>query len=808
MTRFTRPPLAADPRPLPALMHHFRFLIPSLPALLLFAACSDAVREPASVPAIPETAPELSPETLASQVAASLSEEEAATLADELRVRPGELALFDYWDALRASERPLQHLAKLPVTSVALPADAPDCTLAQVLSGGHNWPDMLGEIESSHGYVLSYSHWQHVTFDKQANPPRSVVAVELHFNSGEQRTRAICKAMLDATWSTSGPAATGEPPFTDVTMRVTDIDASQDQAFHRLREITAPEPRADAPSLAAPLLVRDLNADHYPEVLALGANLLLWNQADCTFVGQPLAPGTGTSAPEGFRAGAFGEFTGDNLPDLVLIDLYGNLVVLPAAPEGAYTGELLIAAGAPVAAHASSITVADIDGDGDDDLYVAQDKPLFAGGQMPSPPDNAASGHPGHLLRNDGDLQFTDVTEDRVPGEARMRRVRDARFCDYDGDGDPDLLLANRFAPVDILENREGTFAAVTDSVLDGPPAALMANALLCTDLTGNHVPDLLVAAIASNAAGRMETMRGESAASALGNAATTGGIAPVGIAASSSRLLTNVPRSGMDSLPGNLPARSFRLQVAFPDAGWATDAAALDYDNDGDADLYMTNGNISGKSTRDFDLFFWQRELRAATSMEDPVIAQLFTDRFRPDAFQGLNDGRISWQGHQANRLYRNEGDLSSPAFHEVGHLQGAALTEDCRATEAADLDLDGKVDLIVVTESWQNSGGVPLPRQEISVLRNESGNENHWIGLRFDNIPPGISLAGTVVTLDFGGQRRTLVLEEGATTMHLGLGDRKGPATAVIRWPDGVMHHIESPPIDRYISVQFTLD
>ena len=44
-------------------------------------------------------APELSPETLASQVAASLTEEETLTLADELRVRPGELALFDFQDA-------------------------------------------------------------------------------------------------------------------------------------------------------------------------------------------------------------------------------------------------------------------------------------------------------------------------------------------------------------------------------------------------------------------------------------------------------------------------------------------------------------------------------------------------------------------------------------------------------------------------------------------------------------------------------------------------------------------------------------
>ena len=47
------------------------------------------------------------------QVAAGLSEDEALLLADELRVRPGELALFDFWDLLRTGEQTMQTLSDL-----------------------------------------------------------------------------------------------------------------------------------------------------------------------------------------------------------------------------------------------------------------------------------------------------------------------------------------------------------------------------------------------------------------------------------------------------------------------------------------------------------------------------------------------------------------------------------------------------------------------------------------------------------------------------------------------------------------------
>ena len=63
---------------------------------------------------------------------------------------------------------------------------------------------------------------------------------------------------------------------------------------------------------------------------------------------------------------------------------------------------------------------ADVDGDGDSDLFVG------------------FNGTPNRLYRNDSGV-FNDVAEDA--GLADTRSTRTSAWGDYDGDGDPDLFL-------------------------------------------------------------------------------------------------------------------------------------------------------------------------------------------------------------------------------------------------------------------------------------------------------------------------------------------------------------------------------
>lgn len=83
---------------------------------------------------------------------------------------------------------------------------------------------------------------------------------------------------------------------------------------------------------------------------------------------------------------------------------------------------------------------ADIDGDGDLDLYVGNES---SAGEVYSWSlvENPGRAFPSQLFRNNGDGTFTDVA--RIAGVTNMRYAKGVAWGDYDDDGDPDLYVSN-----------------------------------------------------------------------------------------------------------------------------------------------------------------------------------------------------------------------------------------------------------------------------------------------------------------------------------------------------------------------------
>ncbi len=145
---------------------------------------------------------------------------------------------------------------------------------------------------------------------------------------------------------------------------------------------------------------------------------------------------------------------------------------------------------------ALSVSLADIDGDGDADVYVSAfvTFPAFK---------SATFNVPSHakkniMLRNDGNLTFTDVTA--VTGTAGLNNTFHTTFADLDGDRDQDMILSQNTGEVEILENTgDGTFKniglktgygfwmglAVGDIDADGDPDIFVSN-------IGTSIPDFL----------------------------------------------------------------------------------------------------------------------------------------------------------------------------------------------------------------------------------------------------------------------------------------------------------------------------
>jgi hypothetical protein len=104
-----------------------------------------------------------------------------------------------------------------------------------------------------------------------------------------------------------------------------------------------------------------------------------------------------------------------------------------------------------------AVAVSDIDHDGDGDLYISVfvDFPHFVPATFNVPEHAKAN----RLLRNDGGLRFTDVT-DAVT--ASKQNTFTSLFVDLDGDRYQDLVVAQNTGQVEILRNtRDGRFASV-----------------------------------------------------------------------------------------------------------------------------------------------------------------------------------------------------------------------------------------------------------------------------------------------------------------------------------------------------------
>ncbi len=201
------------------------------------------------------------------------------------------------------------------------------------------------------------------------------------------------------------------------------------------------------------------------------ANALYRNEGNWKFTDVTEQAGVGDT---GFGLGVtVGDYNNDGYPDLYITNFGPNLLYRNNG-DGTFTDvtrEAGVGDGNKVGAGASFL---DIDADGDLDLYVANyvkfsyasHRPTMIRGKAFYPGPLEHTPEADTLYRNLGDGTFLDISElANLPD--RVRTGMGITACDYDGDGDTDLYVANDEMANMLLQNDgKGAFKEV--GVLSG----------------------------------------------------------------------------------------------------------------------------------------------------------------------------------------------------------------------------------------------------------------------------------------------------------------------------------------------------
>ena len=131
---------------------------------------------------------------------------------------------------------------------------------------------------------------------------------------------------------------------------------------------------------------------------------------------------------------------------------------------------------------AGCVTAADVDGDGDLDLFIGG---RVIPGKYPLAPGSK-------LLLNDGKGHFTDGTPQMAPELEHTGMVTDACWIDLNKDGKPDLVMVGEWMPVKIYLNKGGKLQDVSDKYIHFSSAGWW-NRIAVADLDGDGLPDLVL---------------------------------------------------------------------------------------------------------------------------------------------------------------------------------------------------------------------------------------------------------------------------------------------------------------------------
>ncbi|MFY9342492.1 MAG: VCBS repeat-containing protein [Planctomycetota bacterium] len=477
-------------------------------------------------------------------------------------------------------------------------------------------------------------------------------------------------------------------------------------------------------------------------------NLLYENQGNGTF--RENAAKFGLDLVAASTMAAFADYDGDGALDLYL--LTNRVLTVTMAPGWTTASALLRDMKLPADTRRSFAemlpTLPQLQRLGD----LAQSGELARAGEIP--PElrehfllfrgrQFQTGQPDRLLRSVGG-RFVDVTASS--GIAGYGMGLSATWWDYDGDGRPDLYVANDLESPDVLYHNEGngTFRDVTADVV--PHTAYYGMGADAGDIDGDGHLDFLV--------GDMSMTTHKKAKVLMGDMNEERDVL----------IWARPPQYMRNALLLNTGRGRFQEVAALAGAAstdWTWSVLFGDLDNDARLDAFVTNGIARFDIDPDLDL----RVKALHAERRDQAVLELIR-----------NVRKVA----EKNLALRNSGDLQ---FVKTGKDWGLDLESVTHGACVVDLDGDG--DLDVAINNWNEPASVYENRTTDGhaftvVLKGQRG-DRFGVGARVT-----ATLAdGTTIVRENWLSRGYLSGQ--APVLHFGLGKANSAKELRVRWPSG---------------------
>lgn len=513
----------------------------------------------------------------------------------------------------------------------------------------------------------------------------------------------------------------------------------------------------------------DFDNDGHIDLLLLGGagNRLYRNRGDGSFLDVTERAGIAWTRPDGTpgepRQAVFADFDNDGWQDLLITYANDAHRLYHNRGDGRYADVSSSAALGGEGEVGGPATVFDFDRDGQPDIYIGYFG-NYVSGVFPTLARRNNNASNDRLFRNLGGLRFADVTASA--GIDNRGWSQAITHTDFDGDGWQDVIAGNDFGVNKYWRNLgNGRFADVAAQLGTDKPSYTMGIGL--ADLNGDELPDVYISNIVLMNKDEKYVLPGEDTPMKFNPEK----MARMRVVEANDLFLSKRNPSGLPQYE-----QSDRVGRGYAATGWSWNAEFFDMDNDGDDDLYVVNG------TNAYNMY----------SKDNPY----YTD---PDGQPRKVE--FPTENAETNVLFVNAGGML-----QLATQSGADLHGNSRSATAADLDGDGRVDVVL------NNFAEPTV-----VLKNVTSGEARWAKIRLVGDPGrGVSRDALGARILVRGEGGSVQWREVRSTgsylsslpreQHFGLG-ANDKFSLHITWPDGSRMELNDLAANRrYVVEQMT--